>query len=112
MKCSKKQGKGSRICLLWKKKKKQRAPGKIGRMEKRRLGVKEGALSSDIHQKLSVRPSKPPVTHLKTFLKDLSVLSGLKRQKCIEHKHTQIKEKLGRNSNANYQISSFDNTCP
>ena len=45
------------------KKKKQRAPGKIGRMEDRKLGVNEEAPSSDIHQKRSVRPSRPPVTH-------------------------------------------------
>lgn len=74
------------------KKKKQRAPGKTGRMEDKRLGVNEEAPSSDIHQERSVRPSRPPVTHLKTFLKDsdFSELSGLKRQKCIEHKHTQL----------------------
>lgn len=61
-------------------------------MEDKRLGVNEEAPSRDIHQERSVRPSRPPVTHLKTFLKDsdFSELSGLKRQKCIEHKHIQL----------------------
>ena len=63
------------------KREKHRAPGKLGRMEDRRLRVNEGALSRDTQEKFFRRPYRPPVLHLKTVLKDsdVSVLSGLKR---------------------------------